>query len=384
MSGPRHESPITTPRRPAASRAVALFAAAAATALLLSGCGERGDVGIFASIEREEKIEKSNLPEVATAGSVVYDAASQSYYVALGQLFSRSADGNEWDEVDHPGGYADGHTLDILEVAGNIYVAFFDTASTKSELYRLDTNNDSYTKVWNPGKEISELISLDTSGDGTPDELFAVTVESNKLDYDLVFAPGGVAGTETLALDDVPRIIDGTYDTNGNTYLFVAASMLYDGTTPGTDFAELTTRPFATYGGATFVADNFGSANRIYVSSLRGQLAYSTDGGSSWTSASNDDDRRYTDIAYLSFPGFQGLVVGLETLQTSSGGYYEVSSSLGTSRPDGENYGAADISDAAIHGFYVDTTNETLFALTNGFGLWSAKYDTDEPEWAWE
>ena len=360
--------------------------------LLLSSCGDRGDVGIFASIEREEKIEKSNLPEVSTAGSMVYDAGEDKYYVALGQLYSRGRGSNDWDDVTHPSGYKDGHTLDIVSVNGSIYVAFFDTLSTKSELFTLDPSNDNFNKVWSPGKEISKLIGIDTDADGVNDELFAVTVESNKSDYELVYAPGNNEGSQNVVLDssdNLSLVLDGTHDDPPqDTYLFVTKGQLYSGTDPtnATTFDTLS-GPFANYGGATFVKNAFGSGEWVVVTSMRGDIAYSDDGDltTPWTTNTGDNDRRYTDIAYLDgFPGFTGLVVGLDTRLTSSGGYYEVDDSLGTSRPDGDNYRAADISDASIHGFYVDTANQTLFALTNGDGLWSATYDGGEPEWSWE
>ena len=357
--------------------------------LLLSGCGDRGDVGIFASIEREEKIEKSNLPEVSTAGSMVYDDTSgqEKYYVALGQLYSRGRTSNDWNDVNHPSGYKDGHTLDIVSVNGTIYVAFFDTQSTKSELFELNSFGSS---VWNPGKEISELIGIDTTGDGANDQLFAVTVESNKLDYELVYAPGNNEGTQNVVLDssdNLSLVLDGTYDTAGGAYLFVTTGQLYRGTSAGASDLAPVNGPFANYGGTTFVSDTFGTfgPNWLLVTSKKGDIAYSDDGGSTWTTNTGDNDRRYTDIAYLDgFPGFTGLVVGMDTRLTSSGGYYEVDDSLGTSKPDADNYRAADISDASIHSFYVDSDNDTLFALTYGAGLWSATYDGGEPEWSWE
>ena len=377
-------------RRGRISRATALLAAIA-LALLLSGCGDRGDVGIFASIEREEKIQKSNLPEVSTAGSMVYDAGEDKYYVALGQLYSRGRGSNDWDDVDHPSGYKDGHTLDIVSVDGAIYVAFFDTQSTKAALFKLDPSNDNFNKVWSPGKEISKLIGIDKDADGDNEELFAATVESNKDEYELVFAPGNNEGIQNVVLDssdNLSLVLDGAYDTDDTTYLFVTKGQLYTGTTTNpSNFSSLGSGPFTNYGGATFVENVFGVGTQdwILVTSTKGDIAYSDDGGSTWTTNTGDNDRRYTDITYVDFAAdFTGFVVGLDTQDASSGGYYEVDDSLGTSKPDGDNYRAADISDASIHGFYVDTANQTLFALTYGAGLWSATYDGGEPEWSWE
>ncbi|MGM0673176.1 MAG: hypothetical protein ACQETQ_00635, partial [Spirochaetota bacterium] len=141
------------------------------------------------------------------------------------------------------------------------------------------------------------------------------------------------------------------------------------------------------YGGITYSP----TETRLYVTTERGRISYSEDGGSNWTTENHDDDRRYTDPAYLDaadFPEFLdgngGLVVGLDTRDQSSGGYYEMNSGLSASRPDGDNYDAADIADASIHSFFVDTDNNTLFALTNGSGLWRADYTEPEPEWKWE
>ena len=377
--------------------ALAAATMAIALVLLISGCGDRGDVGIFASIEREEKIEKSNLPEVSTAGSMVYDAGEDKYYVALGQLYSRGRGSNNWDDVDHPSGYKDGHTLDIVSVNGTIYVAFFDTQSTKSELFTLDPSNDNFSKVWSAGKEISKLIAVDADGDGTDDELFAVTVDSDKVSYDLVFEPQGAA---TQVLTNVPRIMDGVAYWDGSVayYYFVASGAVFESYqggsgTAGDPSSIATSSDFPAgmvqFSGVTFIPNAFplgANEERLYVTSPKGKTAYITDWtlAGTWQVENDDNDRRYTDIAYVDFDDFTGLVVGLDTQDASSGGYYEVDESLGTSKPDGDNYRAADISDASIHSFFVDSDNDTLFALTYGAGLWSATYDGGEPEWSWE
>ncbi|MFP4011724.1 MAG: hypothetical protein ACLFUM_08480, partial [Spirochaetaceae bacterium] len=110
---PDPADPTARRNRRSSSVSPSLIPAALLLLVLLSGCGERGDTGIFASIEREEEIKKSNLPEAPThAGSMVYDSVEEKYYVALGQLYSREVGSNDWDEVDHPSGYREGHTLD--------------------------------------------------------------------------------------------------------------------------------------------------------------------------------------------------------------------------------------------------------------------------------
>lgn len=409
MSGPRYQSRISSPRQPS-YRAAALLAAAAA-ALLLAGCGERGDVGIFASIEREEKIEKSNLPEVSTAGSMVYDPGTDTYYVALGQLYARDRSSNEWDEVDHPGGYGDGHTLDIVLVDADadgtigaapdgIYVAFFDTLDSEdAKLFRLDPSNNSFgSPVWNPGKEIARLITFDTNADGLDDEFLGVTVESDEYNYNLVYSPGNIGGGQRTIVSDSASILDGDYNPNTGASVFITRNGLYEvpdltstslDAPDGDNLNDL--QLIRDYSGGA-IGDNsdilsgvtLDAANGHFYVSSRDGVIFRQEGAAAWSESSRDDDRRYTDVEYVDLPGFTGAVVGMETLETSSGGYYEVDASLGTSRPDGDNYNAADISDAAIHGFYVDTANDTLFALTNGTGLWSATYDTDEPEWRWE
>ncbi len=386
---PDPADPTARRNRRSSSVSPSLIPAALLLLVLLSGCGERGDTGIFASIEREEEIKKSNLPEAPThAGSMVYDSDEEQYYVALGQLYSREVGSNDWDEVDHPSGYREGHTLDIVNVGGTIYAAFSDHDDADSELFEPDTSDDSWTKRWSPGKEISKLIGINTTADPPYEELFAVTVDSDKESYNLVYAPDGIGdlpGSEDEVLSDKTRIIDGTYDTDDGNYLFVASSVLWGGS-DASNLSKLDapSSSMSTFGGASYDGDN----DRIYLSSPKGMLAYTDSfdpgGTSSWTVRSHDDDRRYMDPLYVHLPGFTGVVVGLDTQDESSGGYYEVDSSLGTSRPDGNNYSAAELSGSVVHSFFVDVDNDTLFALTNGHGLWSTDYDTAEPEWRWE
>lgn len=385
-----------------------------ATVLLLAGCGERGDVGIFASIEREEKVEKANLPEVSTAGSMIYHQDTDRYYVALGRLYERGRDDTDWDEVDFPSDYDDGHTLDIValdedgddedeDISGTetVYVAMFDTDSTKAELYRRDVENGSWDgPIWSPDREIAGLVAIDSDADGDDDRLFAVTVASNKLEYDLIYSPGGVGGgTETQVLTADKQVLDGTSD--GTSYYLLSSGMLYVGSVgdpssiepawdaenagPGDYSPDLS--GFPSFSGLLYVAGAYGieDENRLYLTSPKGLIAYSTDAGETWTVEEDDDDRVYTDPAYLDFPGFTGVVLGGDTRGFSDGGYFELEdSSLATARPSGDNYDAADISDAAVQGFFVDTLNNRLFALTNGAGLWSASYDVADPEWRWE
>ncbi|MFP4068522.1 MAG: hypothetical protein ACLFS5_13610, partial [Spirochaetaceae bacterium] len=310
------------------------------------------------------------------------------------QLYSREVGSNDWDEVDHPSGYREGHTLDIVNVGGTIYAAFFDHDDADGAVFTLDTANDKWTKVWSQpsgAEEIMRLIGINETpeGDSQAEELYAV-VRTDDAEYD-VYHVDGTTGTRVI--EEASEVIDGAYvddfdDSDNERYALLTASTFYlSGTADGSFDAYDPTDAQA--GGMPSDATNFGgiwteNADSIYVSSKNGRV-YRWDG--SWSHTDQNDDRQYLGGAVFDFTGSggeEGVVVGLDTQDESSGGYYEVDSSLGTSRPDGNNYSAAELSGSVVHSFFVDVNNDTLFALTNGHGLWSTDYDTAEPEWRWE
>ena len=93
----------------------------------------------------------------------------------------------------------------------------------------------------------------------------------------------------------------------------------------------------------------------------------------------------YSDIEWFSDlgnPATGGLVVGIYDNGSIEGGYREIlNGDISTIQdPRGSRYTSATISGTSVASFFVD--DNTLFALTEGRGLWRAVYDAGVPIWS--
>lgn len=359
---------------------------------------EQGDIGIFASIEQEELIKKGNLNENATVLGMT--RRGSTYYAGLaGGVYSRAAgsgDNISWDgPISRPAGYAD-YVTDLVKLGDTIYVSFVDNNGQSFGLFALDTN-DSWSDNLYGDAQITRLHVAN-------DRLFASVLDdpANRLVH---IDPS--SGSTTQVIDNAGgAILDGIYDSDAGYYVFITSSRVYAGTDPTGTFSEATLptkwtesgAPSSDLAGIHFDVDG----QNTYVSQNTGSIYLHN--GSSWNNRQVPaSDGRPTDFA--EFPKLNGertgLVVGLSLIDDSPGGYVEIldtesgdATLSDMELPGGNNYQAAQLGDASVQEFFVDTDTgespELLFAMTYGSGLWRARYaDADgnpqtHPFWSWE
>jgi hypothetical protein len=377
---------------------------------------ERGSVGIFASLEREELIKKGNLPENAPVTGMVRVApgsGSAKYYASLGSVFTREAgakDSPNWDRIDAPGAMGDGATaLDIAALGDTVYVSYTGVDGDDFGLFELDTSNDSWTNTGYDRGQVVELITLDGDQNGS-DELYAVTEDgTNK--YDLVYGPqrdpDGDGNPGQTIIDDTTRIVDGSYDGVSGEVIFISSTKIYSGAAPTSLNSGESPDSFdpgnimdANEDLAGILYDPGAGSDRpggLYIASAKGVIYFND--GSGWTKSNQTSSSAYTDLAV--FPQLDGtetggVVVGLSnTGQDADTGYRELPgggvNDIAEPAPK-SNYLSGDISNATVSGFYVDdeTSPNLLFAFTEGRGLWRARYADKngnlqkDPFWSWE
>ena len=390
---------------------------------LLAGCVDYQE-GLFASIEREEKIPESNLPKESSVFGMV--RADNKYYVSLGKLYERGVSGGDWDSIGPPPGFSDSLAADIVDIdptdeaVGPIYVAYNDYELNGSGVFILDTTTDTWGSgnLYTGGNEIEDIQDL-FSVNG---ELFMAVRDSggnyDLLWYDTAALPDPVWN---VVVNNQTRIIAGTFaatvpaggNVAGNSYVFLSRTHVYhiaEGSLTGspalsseTPESAFGTNPFnhtENFGGILYVSGT-ALADGLYISSRQGHIYYSNGGG--WTKSSTDADRPYTGMVF--FPELDGndppggVVVGIQDLTTPAdpteeGGYYELpGGGVGTIvAPEGNGYGTAEMSETTVIDFFVDagTTPKALFVLTQGQGLWRGEYGNSsgalfsDPQWTHE
>lgn len=373
---------------------------------VLSGC-DQGSVGIFATIEAEEKINTRNLVDNASiTGLVLGEIGGTNYYFALAntQVFYRSQTGENWNPIGNPGvllgQFLAGINTDTGDEADEvIYGVFANINAGTYAIYELRSDLTwSSSPVYAPSDvEITGMVGWDTAAAS------GVLISQNSAGVRTFYSwDGAVTGTP-----DATHAKDGTVVTNGDDIRDIALS-------------ATTAFIVGRQGGAfTLPVAALGSANTDYTllsvdgAYLRGvgirstddliavvdtadSISVSDDNGATWQTIDSGTGRSYTDILWVPQIGTAGaFVVGTETRElenTTRRGYYHAtltgssgSYDFSMSNDLGDNYDGSDLAVGAIDSFRLFDTNE-LFALTYGLGLWSTRYvsGSTTPDWTWE
>ncbi len=373
-------------------------------AIVLIGCPMHDSVGIFFGIATEQFIADSNLGGnfiMRGMVSVVVDNETYLYAIAK-RLNKRENSSRGWFPINHPNAFANGQTNDIACIptdcsdSSGIYVAFSDENATRHGLYRLDATDDSWRGNLYDDTQIVRLLAIN-------DNLFIVTRNSDSRSFRLSRYNPDNNTLIPINPRETPEIIDGAYvaSAENSHYIFISRSIVYrlnslDGS--GLQFNEAA--PIRSYissssvgsvdsltlSGVLVVVDD----DRVerYISAREGYLFYS-DGGS-WIASPQVENTQFTDLAAVG----DVIVVGVIRGRSGEGGYRQFSVNKTASpqvfgsiqTPEG-NYSSTQMSEVTVAEFF--TSNNNLFALTYGRGLWRASYSMPDdlqraPEWSWE
>mgnify|MGYP001223701200 CR=1 FL=1 len=375
----------------------------------LAGC-TRGTQGIFATIEVEEKTDTSNLVDNTTVSALVRTAigGSDRYVVLAGtKVFTRETASSSWSEVGGPSGLAAVQLAGINSdssadtVVEEVYAVFFDSAAAEYHLYSLQAsgtgvawNEVADTSVWqaSDGYQVTGLV-------GAGDRMF-MSVSRNPDASDAAdkqrelwsIAAGPAVPVVLGGFSDSLR--DAAYD--GTNLVVVGRGTLIARTTDITAASSLTDISASVTnakGVGAFPSGLSGTGNDAFaIVTLDGTVSVSTDGGSTWTEADGSlSDRSLSDIAWVAHRGM--FVVGTRSetdFGTTRRGYYEATATAGSpysfsfTNDIGDSYSGSELAVSAIT-FFEYFSDNTLFALTNGKGLWRTVYPTTgTTTWQWE
>jgi hypothetical protein len=372
---------------------------AAVLGVALSGCS-RGTQGIFATIEIEEKTNTSNLVDNTTINGLVL---TESRIIALAgtKIFTRTISGSDWGEISSPNGFsasavgginADGSDDGLVD---EVYASFYNRSATRYYMYRLDLPALEWTavdtEIWNPddGRVIDGMIDVH-------DRMLMSTRQSVDQLGELWSFGAGL--NDPALLGEFGVLTDAAW--NGSSAVVVSAtprSMRHvsDLSAGG----SLTIPPVAAVPNVTgvgvFPDPVVRGARSFAITTLNGDVWVSTDGvAENWQKTNGRlEDRSLSDIEWVENASV--LVIGTQSDEgfgTSSRGYFESIAPTGSdytlslTNEIASSYTGSELSTAAITRFrYYPAPVNTLFALTNGLGLWSGVYSSPRnPSWTWE
>jgi hypothetical protein len=366
----------------------------------LSGCS-RGTQGIFATIEIEEKTNTSNLVDNTTINALVR-TDDRIIVLAGTKIFSRLTAGNNWGEIGSPGGLTGTHLAGVNAdgssdgIVDEVYAVFFDSRSNRYFMYSLDTSSLAWTAVdsatWDAGSgdaitgmlDVHDrmLLSVTRSADGTRELLSFGAGLSGPV------VLGSFAGSLTdAAWNESSGVVIARNNLMGHlSDLGTAGALTVPALGAGvTNVTGVGAFPDSVVGGG---------AISFAVTTLNGEIWVSTSGtAGSWVKANGGlSTRSFSDVDWVD--NVEVLVIGTRPdpdLNTSSRGYFESVTPTGSdytlsiTNDIAGSYTGSELSTAAITRFRYYEDINTLFALTNGLGLWRGVYSAPRnPSWTWE
>lgn len=398
-------------------------ACVAAAAFLVASC-TRGTQGIFATIEAEERIETNNLVDNTSIVGLVLAAfpgagdGSERYVSIAGtKVFQRTVDSSSWSKINPPNSGDLAQFIAGIDTGGDgvddeVYVVFYTESGNYRGLYRLASDLTWQTPAYDATDiaRITGMERLDVTGG---ERIVASTVVDGGGRQLISWGAGLTDRTDlqfplTTNPDDDPtdRVTDDLRDATvfGGTAYFLGRNTLFvEAPEAALSGGAATTLQVVSFGAVTNARNlrGVGVAERTSDTDLLAVVSYDgdvfiTEDGVTWD-ANGGPSRSFADITWVPDIGTGGaFVVATQSdpiERSSRRGYYHAFVS-GTA-PDftlefendlGNNYNASDLAIASIDSMIYFPSELTVFALTNGLGLWSTTYAGGQtrPDWTWE
>ncbi len=380
----------------------ALLAALAISAMALISCAE-GPTGIFASVAAETPVNKTMTPAIEYASPTFVARLGTTWYSGMGVLWQKAAGATQWTKasVSLPGSsasasdtlFADSGAV-VTGAPDKLYVAFSDV-TTRTSLGVWAYDGTSWTAVDAAFPVATEYLrSIMVAND----HLFAVTANvrtdtSVAQTYSIYYLNGAAftsSGIGVTANATIGAPTSVAWD--GTNYIFTAGDSLVSGTSAST-LAVLSTTAGNAYSGVC--SDGSGG---IIVSSRNGYLYRSTDSGATLSATAGPFKNSLGKIYSLSAPTYIAaapdpiLVVGTNRIPRSSsdippaGGYLEFdaanfATTFASSTPTDDHHLTASavnfdtsLDSRSVSAMPYFVTEKRLFAMTDGYGLWSDTY----------
>jgi len=371
----------------------ALFVALAISAMALISCAE-GPTGIFASVAAETPVNKTMTPAIEFASPTFVAHLGTTWYSGMGVLWQKADSGaTQWTKasVSLPGVSAsDILFADSGAVTGSsLYVAFSDVTTRTSLGVYYTTDGTTWTHIDGFPATTEYLRRIMAADNG---QIFAVTADERADSttaeaYSIyylnlgAFASSGAAVTSNAAIG-LPTSV--AWD--GTNYIFTAGYSLVTGT--ASSLSVLSTTPGNLYSGVCAYV-----SGQVIISSRNGYLYRYT--GTTLTDTAGPFENSLGKTYSFSAPTYIGaapdpiLVVGTNRIPRSSsdippaGGYLEFdatsfSSSMTPTVDHGLTASAVNFDTSldarSVSGMPYFAVQNKLFAMTDGYGLWSDTY----------
>jgi len=339
---------------------------------LLISCNRSG-MGIFYSISEEQPLKDTALDNSLSVTGMT-EAASQ-YYVSAGTLFRRTAGGapdTEWDDsVAMPDGMA--FCISLVAFNTNLYGVFTSFDGTSSGIYSSPADTIAWTETAAFLGKLTSLVATSTA--------LYLTESTDPATYVTWESTDGTNFATVTLLGQYTSVTDATIF-NAETWL-VSGNKIYRGTGGApASFAPDTGAPASAAGYGGIYA--FSAFNALFLSSAEGVLAATTDGTTWDQAAAVDADANPVplyDMEEVLVATVPVLLVGAQN------GYYDVvfgskaysstfslevpgSDAAGSYSSSDANFLKIDLRSSVVRFFFVDDTENTVFACTSGNGLW--------------
>ncbi len=366
----------------------------AVTAILAFSACTSGDDGIFASIEREVKVNENNLSDEAYGIGIERYApgGGTDYFVAaigVGKLFYRTVDGSSWSSMPRPG--------EVQFLASMDDATLF--AATQTGVYSLsgdEPNIADWTLVYDD-REVTGMVAVDDkllitvvpeSGDNAPSSRNLIANPQSATPATLTGITDDIAHAARYSDQIVIvglrsgyfRVAAASLGADGSVTVISSSDSYYPrSVADGWDGTQIN--------GVVSVSDAALTNGWLVLSSVGGR-AFAYDGTQWYRSSSTGDV----------LTGLVSVADGRALVGTSSSaieteyanGYYDVlldsessPRTVAVSAPTTSNYDAIVLEDVGIRRF--TSAGTTIFALTDGFGIWRiSNYTDSSSEWSWE
>lgn len=390
-----------------------------AMAILFISC-EAQETGLLYSIEQERKIDDNNLSNQLTAGQIlakdmdataVYD---YEFFLAAGPIYNVDATDNaayaqtgntagEWKTgYDIP---SDKLSFRVFDLGGETYALLYAKnqpaeVTMDSHLYKL--NGTTWDLESTDG--ISSLIIEDGKATGG---VFYFTTYTLDGDNNRTYSIGAFDGTTvTSNVAGASGLSRSAYfdaaSFGGTTYIIYGQKIFSDAFTAGMEEVLPSHASLNNIMGDDDLPSDSTLFRGIHYSTVYSKFFLSTKDGSLWYyddvtdnewkiegSKISDEPFDFEDFSFIdsSSVTHNMLLVGTED------GYYEKIGALGAGdfeKPsvscDANNYLTLDLRVAVVNSLFAhdedgDGTDEVLFALTSGYGLWSNREIDGERVW---
>ena len=329
-------------------------------------------VGVFYSLENEEKAKDNSLPNsVRMSGGMFKYNAINRYYVGTGSVFYRdsTSDTSEWIKIKNP---IAGAIVTGLQLVGtDIFVSLTD--GTTHGLYKLDptTNYTTYITSVNyySAYQITRLFCLNGN-------LFAQTGTELDPNYELfVFNGSQLVSTGISSY----IITAGAWD--GTNYWFITdANQIFKHTAAtgwSTTANQLSPTELASYSKFTDIFVDPDTTSTLYICNKSGYLFRSADSGATWTVSDNHGYALYS-IGKISDKIVMGIS-GIGVVELGSGNNIN-----SISTPGGNYDELPDLYDSTVLKVFV--FGKIIFACTASSGIWRGDYSSSmtSPVWSQE